>query len=161
MKKISKTLCAIKARDIADSMKALRQRAAALRTTSSAVNALAKRTAHLAIASRWIDVDGLSSPSTNCKVTLCLYFDKLDGMKDPVLAEVLAAYLDSESQRTADFPSFMNRDFFFTYPGGYGGVDVEVKVVAYVKANSVTCRKVQISVKTRVVDESVYELVCD
>jgi len=148
--------------DLAGTRRHLNERIAATRKARSFVLLLRERVKG-DIPSDWIDSDASSVGVRKLPVvTLNLYMDGLDGLKnDPKLTPVLEAFMDSDAQSTTDFPSCMNRDYLFKYHAPVPGVDVHVKVVAYVRADSETCRKVPISVKTRVVDESVYELICD
>ena len=148
--------------DLAGTRRRLNERIAATRKARSFVLLLRERVKG-DIPSDWIDSDASSVGVRKLPVvTLNLYMDGLDGLKnDPKLTPVLEAFMDSDKQRTTDWPSCMNRDFFFEYHAPVPGVDVHVKVAAHVREDSETCRKVPISVKTRVVDESVYELVCD
>ena len=88
------------------------------------------------------------------KPTLFINMHDLESFKDPKLVAVLE-YFDSLTTYTdsKDWADYLNRDYrFFTDA-------VDVKISAYVKSDSPTCRKVLIGTKVQTVEK--YEIVCD
>ena len=139
-----------------ESQHSLRVRANALRSTRALIGKLHRRLPTQPTAC-WLDVS--TQNYARPIVTLTLYYEGLAGMKDPILEAVLSVFLDSDKQSTKDYAASMNRRFTFDYP--HPTCDVQVLVTAYVDGASMTCRKVPTNVKTRVIDESDYVLVCD
>lgn len=84
----------------------------------------------------------------------------LDGFKDPRLVKLLERFVHANEMSTSDWAESLNRDFNFEFRLPDNNA-VRVCIVAYVRSDSETCRKVLKSVETKVVEEKVYEIVCD
>lgn len=87
--------------------------------------------------------------------TLTFMIEKLDSFKDPALIraiETLAGFTGAEL-KSEDYPSSFNRDFLFDAQG------YRVRLAAYVKNDSDSCKRVEIGRRTEEIIE--YQLVCD
>jgi hypothetical protein len=84
----------------------------------------------------------------------------LNGFKDARLMALLERYVHADDAKTSDWAESLNRDFEFTFklPDGHA---IKVTLVTYVRSDSETCRKVLKEVKTRVIEDKTYEMVCD
>lgn len=101
------------------------------------------------------------SIGTYSGISVTAQLEKLEGFSDPRLCDVLERVLrmNPESTKTYDYPDYMNREYRFKLAGF--GESISLCVNAYVKSDSPTCKKVLKSVSTRVVEDKVYELVCN
>jgi hypothetical protein len=88
------------------------------------------------------------------KPTIEVSLHKLESFKDVQLVQLLDFLTDrTEKISTRDWANYLNRDYSFELE------DVYINISAYVKADSPTCRKVQVGVKVEEVPQ--FELVCD
>lgn len=85
---------------------------------------------------------------------------QLDGFKDEKLTKLLERYVHANDMKTADWAESLNRDFHFEFKLPDNNA-IAVQLVTYVRSDSETCRKVLKEVKTRVVEDKTYEMVCD
>jgi hypothetical protein len=85
----------------------------------------------------------------------------LAGFKDEKLEKILETFVDADEMSTTDCAEQLNRDFFFTFKLGDTDSKIKVSIYAYAKQDNPTCRKVLKEVKQRVVEDKVYEIVCD
>lgn len=82
-----------------------------------------------------------------------VHMDDLPGFKCMPLEMLLMALENmGEIQRTKEYPAALNRDYVYKVDG------IDVYVMAYVKTDSETCKKV--AVGTKVVEETIYEIQC-
>lgn len=84
---------------------------------------------------------------------------ELEGLKDPVLEQVLTPFIDAPNSRCTDFAQYLNRDYHFEYPVE-GGI-VKVSVSAYVKEENPTCRKILVSRETVPQVREIFALSCE
>ena len=92
--------------------------------------------------------------------TVMVDLRQLDGFKDTRLVQVLdklTAMTDEVS--TYDYPAQVNRDYTFHIGERYTDSHIGVRVSAYVKEDSPTCKKVVIG--TEMIEQLTYEIVCD
>jgi len=92
--------------------------------------------------------------------TIMVDLRQLDGFKDARLVQVLdrlTAMTDEVS--TCDYPAQVNRDYSFHMGERYTDNYIGVRVSAYVREDSPTCKKVVIG--TEMVEQLTYEIVCD
>ena len=136
----------------------LRRRTAALRKHRRAINCAIGKLRGFDDAPSVSISSGYSSGIDTIVVIGTAY--GLPGLKCPQLEAVLERFLDAPTSETKDWPSCLNRDYVFVYPLN-DTTELRVLIGAYVKSDSETCRKVLKSIETRVVNDEVYELVCD
>jgi hypothetical protein len=84
---------------------------------------------------------------------IAVYMWKLESFKDPRLTTMLERLMEHGEPRMHEYPDAMNKDFIFELG------DLRVRVNAYVKSDSATCRRIQVDTKT--VEEPVYKIICD
>lgn len=88
------------------------------------------------------------------EATLSVIMMRLDSFKDERLTGLLDRLLDHHANpEVHEYADHLNKDFHFKLDG------LTVRVAAYVKSDSPTCRKVQTGTKT--VEQPVYQMVCD
>ena len=86
--------------------------------------------------------------------TVSVVMMRLDSFKDERLTNFMDRLLDYDANpEVHEYPDQLNKDFHFKLQG------LTVRVAAYVKSDSPTCRKVQTGTKT--VEQPVYQMVCD
>ena len=79
---------------------------------------------------------------------------RLDSFKDERLTSFMDRLLDYDANpEVYEYADHLNKDFHFKLDG------LTVRVTAYVKSDSPTCRKVQTGTKT--VEQPIYQMVCD
>ena len=84
----------------------------------------------------------------------------LEGFKDPKLTAVLSGLIDmdpSAKMETKEWPQYLNRDYYFDLFGG----KLTVRIGAYVKSDSETCRKVLKRIDVVTEEVKVYAMECD
>lgn len=96
------------------------------------------------------------SDGYKAKPTVTFYMNGIDGFKDPNLARAIEfiSILCPEAE-TRDYPEAINRDYSFK------GESFDVRIAAYVKNDSESCKRIEVSRKSVQRDEIQYKLVCD
>ena len=88
------------------------------------------------------------------EATLSVIMMRLESFKDERLTGLLNRLLDHHANpEVHEYADHLNKDFHFKLDG------LTVRVTAYVKSDSPTCRKVQTGTKT--VEQPIYQMVCD
>ena len=88
------------------------------------------------------------------KTSLFINMDDLESFKDPKLVAVLEYFSNLATEvESKDWPDYLNRDYRFISD------TIDVKIGAYVKSDSPTCRKVLVGTELKTVEK--YEIVCD
>ena len=96
----------------------------------------------------------LSTDAYEKKPALYISMNNLDSFKDAKLVAVLEYLgLFSDKLESKDWPDYINRDYKFS------SETIDVKVAAYVKSDSPTCRKVLVGTEQQTVEK--FEIVCD
>lgn len=113
---------------------------------------------------RWLSVGWESKPESVGSggaetITLSMSMHDLDGLKSKQLCDVLERLVDADAVETKDYASSLNRDyeFWFRLPD----IWMRVRICAYVRSDSPTCRKVLVGTEERVVREEKFEIVCN
>lgn len=88
------------------------------------------------------------------EATVSVFMWKLDSFKDERLTGLLERLMDyNGNPEVHEYADALNKDFHFKLD------DVTIRVCAYVKTDSPTCRRVQVDTKT--VEQPVYKILCD
>lgn len=110
----------------------------------------------------WVSISsqpGASYEGDPHLVYISLSVRQLEGLKDPVLEEVLTPFIDAPESRCTDYPQSLNRDYYFVYP--VEGGKIHISVSAYVKEENPTCRKILVKRKAVTQMVEVYKMACD
>lgn len=90
------------------------------------------------------------------KPVVTFYVNGIDGFKDPHLAKAIEFLtVLCPDVETRDYAEAVNRDFHFK------GESFNASIAAYVKSDSDTCKRIEVSRKTVQRDEVEYKIVCD
>ena len=96
----------------------------------------------------------LSFHSSWDEATLSVIMMRLESFKDGRLTSLLERLMEYHANpEVIEYPDHLNKDFHFKLDG------LTVRVAAYVKSDSPTCRKIQTGTKT--VEQPVYKMICD
>ena len=107
------------------------------------------------------DQDNAHASVSGDTVYIFVNLTSIDGLKDPRLENILAM-LDGENHynvATFDYPTMMNRDYTYRYVAGEGVLIV--KVSAYFKEDSETCKRVIVGYTQPKEPEPIYKLTCN
>jgi hypothetical protein len=79
---------------------------------------------------------------------------RLDSFKDERLTTLLERLMDyKDDPEVHEYADSLNKDFHFKLD------DLTVRIAAYVKSDSQTCRRIQTGTKT--VEQPIYQMICD
>lgn len=96
----------------------------------------------------------VSTNASEDKPTLFIDMSDLESFKDPKLVAVLEyVAVFTTNMNSTDWPDYLNRDYRFISD------TIDVKVSAYVKSDSPTCRKVLVGTELQTVEK--FKIVCD
>ena len=149
------SLLASAKKDIADQRQALASRAKRLKASQPKL--LAFQAALRSAIDKSFAVSAAAGYCGNSSITIGIYCCGLESFKDQRLMKLLERIesLSPSKSSSVDYADYLNRDFRFEFD------DVLVLVNAYVKSDSGLCRKVLKGVESRVVEQKIYEMVCE
>lgn len=84
--------------------------------------------------------------------SISVFLWSLDSFRDKRLTTLLERLLDHAEPDVKEYPEALNKDYRFELG------DAQIRVCAYVKTDSDTCRRIQIDTKT--VEQPVYKIIC-